>query len=171
MTSNDVSTAKLLITAAGAAVAGATISFALTQYFASKQRMSNDSHGNYDPTGARRYHRTSYIYEAGTSESAPNSIVFPHNHEEKMRRLVAARAAVEEDNSLPRQSVTVRVPATSANLGPGCKFLSIYCGEERMESQSLPIFGWFFVRPVHISSRCVLYVTLHNARQPAYTTF
>jgi len=36
-----------------------------------------------------------------------------------MRRRIAARVAVEEDNQIPRRSVTVRVPATSANVGPG----------------------------------------------------
>jgi len=36
-----------------------------------------------------------------------------------MRRRIAARMAVEDENSQPRQSVTVRVPASSANCGPG----------------------------------------------------
>lgn len=36
-----------------------------------------------------------------------------------MRRRIAARVSVEEENMTPRQSVTVRVPATSANVGPG----------------------------------------------------
>jgi hypothetical protein len=58
------------------------------------------------------------------NDSSSNlNVLFPHNHEEKMRRQIAARAAVEEENVMPRRSVTVRVPATSANMGPGCKFL------------------------------------------------
>jgi len=36
-----------------------------------------------------------------------------------MRRRIAARVAVEDDNLQPRQRVTVRVPASSANMGPG----------------------------------------------------
>jgi homoserine kinase len=50
-----------------------------------------------------------------------SDILFPHNHEEKMRRRIAQRVSVEEENKTPRNSVTVRVPATSANVGPGCK--------------------------------------------------
>ena len=58
--------------------------------------------------------------ESETTTTGQTSILFPHNHEEKMRRTIAARALVEEDNFHPRDSVTVRVPATSANMGPGC---------------------------------------------------
>ena len=36
-----------------------------------------------------------------------------------MRRRIAARVAVDEENRVPRKSVPVRVPATSANMGPG----------------------------------------------------
>lgn len=36
-----------------------------------------------------------------------------------MRRRIAARVAVDEENRVSRKSVTVRVPATSANMGPG----------------------------------------------------
>ena len=60
--------------------------------------------------------------ESETTTTGQTSILFPHNHEEKMRRTIAARALVEEDNFHPRDSVTVRVPATSANMGPGCTF-------------------------------------------------
>jgi hypothetical protein len=51
------------------------------------------------------------------------NLLFPHNHEEKMRRRIATRYTIEEENNTPRQSVTVRVPATSANVGPGCKYI------------------------------------------------
>lgn len=52
-------------------------------------------------------------------------MLFPHNHEEKMRRRIATRYTIEEENNLPRSSVTVRVPATSANVGPGCKLFFV----------------------------------------------
>ena len=60
------------------------------------------------------------------------AMLFPHNHEAKMRRRIATRYTIEEENNLRRDSVTVRVPATSANVGPGCKrnakYHWIYCG-------------------------------------------
>lgn len=46
-----------------------------------------------------------------------------NNHEEKMRRRL--RASVEEENLTPRDCVTVRVPATSANVGPGYDCIGI----------------------------------------------
>ena len=54
--------------------------------------------------------------------SSAETVLFPHNHEEKMRRRIATRYTIEEENNLGRDSVTVRVPATSANVGPGCTF-------------------------------------------------
>jgi len=50
-----------------------------------------------------------------------DAVLFPHNHEAKMRRRIATRYTIEEENNIGRDSVTVRVPATSANVGPGCK--------------------------------------------------
>jgi len=47
------------------------------------------------------------------------ALLLPHNHEEKMRRRIATRYTIEEENNQGRDSVTVRVPATSANVGPG----------------------------------------------------
>lgn len=65
-------------------------------------------------------------YDLGASSNASSSsrtsdtaVLMPHSHEERMRRRIAARMAVEDENSQPRQSVTVRVPASSANCGPG----------------------------------------------------
>ena len=65
-------------------------------------------------------------YDLGASNNASSSsrtsdtaVLMPHSHEERMRRRIAARMAVEDENSQPRQSVTVRVPASSANCGPG----------------------------------------------------
>jgi len=52
-----------------------------------------------------------------------NKVLMPHNYEEKMNRRI--RASVEEDNMVPRDSVTVRVPATSANVGPGYDCIGI----------------------------------------------
>ena len=66
-----------------------------------------------------------------------SAVLMPHQYEEKMRKRIAARVAVENENNLTRDSVTVRVPATSANVGPGCecavplsrprRFLSCVC--------------------------------------------
>eukprot|EP00543_Licmophora_paradoxa_P005949 CAMPEP_0202455940 /NCGR_PEP_ID=MMETSP1360-20130828/13335_1 /ASSEMBLY_ACC=CAM_ASM_000848 /TAXON_ID=515479 /ORGANISM="Licmophora paradoxa, Strain CCMP2313" /LENGTH=425 /DNA_ID=CAMNT_0049075635 /DNA_START=143 /DNA_END=1420 /DNA_ORIENTATION=- len=66
-----------------------------------------------------RSSKPSFIIGNDTETRTDAGIVLPHNHEEKMRRRIAARVAVEEDNLTPRRSVTVRVPATSANIGPG----------------------------------------------------
>jgi hypothetical protein len=66
---------------------------------------------------------SSEVQEVGLERhNSEASLLFPHNHEEKMRRRVATRYYIEEENNTPRDSVTVRVPATSANIGPGCKF-------------------------------------------------
>jgi hypothetical protein len=62
--------------------------------------------------------RSSYIFN--DEESRP-TILFPHNHEDKMKMRISQRVAVEQEHSLPRRSVTVKVPATTANMGPGCK--------------------------------------------------
>ncbi|GMI18176.1 hypothetical protein TrLO_g9902, partial [Triparma laevis f. longispina] len=48
----------------------------------------------------------------------PNALK-SHQHEEKMSRKVGLRASVEQENAVPRDLVVVRVPATSANIGPG----------------------------------------------------
>lgn len=113
-------TTRLVLTAIGASFAGAALALGVMSRFL-KQGSSDD---NSEYSGRpRRSH--SFIFEdpdSSTFASTRSSgVLFPHNHEERMRRLVAARAAVEDENSLPRQSVTVRVPATSANMGPGCK--------------------------------------------------
>ena len=36
-----------------------------------------------------------------------------------MNRKIALRSSVEQENAIPRDLVVVRVPATSANIGPG----------------------------------------------------
>ena len=116
---------KLLATAIGAAVAGAAMGIAAMKFSdnrqAQKRSMETPSQG--------RTTIPSYIFEdveeISTRRMSTDNIIFPHNHEEKMRRQIMARAAVEEDNVQPRNSVTLRVPATSANMGPGCKLSSI----------------------------------------------
>ena len=99
-----------MATAVGAALAGAAIAVVAMKIIEKPKKEV--------PLVPRRISKP-YIFDDPMEDV--ESIVFPHNHEEKMRRRIAARVAVEEDNLTPRNSVTVRVPATSANIGPGCK--------------------------------------------------
>ena len=101
---------KLIITAVGAAVAGAALAVTALKLI---------SEGKHAPEPKIIPNRSSYVFDDPLEDV--EGIVLPHNHEEKMRRRIAARVAVEEDNITPRRLVTVRVPATSANVGPGCK--------------------------------------------------
>ena len=129
MTSSSSENTKLLVTATAAAVAGATLGIGALKLLEGRRK----STGVVDVLNTYRGRdlsiNPSVIYEDMSSSdldgSLPNSnsrtLLFPHNHEEKMRRKIAAIVAVEEDNYLPRHSVTVRVPATSANMGPGCE--------------------------------------------------
>ena len=111
--SSESNSSKLLVTAVAAALGGAIVSFAAFKYI--EQRKELIKH-------RAALNRASKPLIHMSSEQRSESVIFPHNHEEKMRRRIAARVAVEEDNLTPRTSVTVRVPATSANLGPGCEF-------------------------------------------------
>jgi homoserine kinase len=120
MSSNE--STKLLLTAVGAAIAGAGMAVAVLKYSPARYSAPKDEEPSFPPLQQKR---TSFIYENNASSS--NSVIFPHNHEERMRRQITARAAVEEDNFMPRDSVTVRVPATSANMGPGCKYYFLLC--------------------------------------------
>jgi len=64
------------------------------------------------------------INEGGIVRRNSSSVfLFPHNHEEKMKRRI--RGSVEVENMTPRNSVTVRVPASSANVGPGYDCIGI----------------------------------------------
>jgi homoserine kinase len=116
--SND--NVKLIATATAAAAAGAAIAYGL---------MRQASGGNSTGGLVRRNSEGSLNRRSGSIYEDPDlnphqsssNLLFPHNHEEKMRRRIAARVAVEEDNMTPRDSVTVKVPASSANMGPGCK--------------------------------------------------
>ena len=122
MSSNSNNDTKLILTAVGAAFAGAGAALAAMK-MAERRRTPNPS--RYPPLMKSR---NSFVFDTsddstrGTaSVNANNTIIYPHNHEAKMARQIAARAAVEEENRIRRQSVTVRVPATSANMGPGCE--------------------------------------------------
>ena len=100
-------TETLIATAIAAAAAGAAVAYAAVKSSEKK-----------NPTSSRP---KSIIIGKPVDPRAQSDILFPHNHEEKMRRRLAQRVSVEEENKTPRNSVTVRVPATSANVGPGCK--------------------------------------------------
>jgi hypothetical protein len=118
MSSSDNS--KLMATAAGAAIAGAALAMA-----AMKMTSSKDDKADSQFTSLHKK-SLSFIYEDNRGSESDlvgggSKLLFPHNHEEKMRRKISTRAAVEEENLAPRRSVTVQVPGTSANMGPGCE--------------------------------------------------
>lgn len=103
--SSKSQTETLIATAVAAAAAGAAVAYA-TMKSAEKGSSSSSR-------------PKSIIIGQSVDPRVQSDILFPHNHEEKMRRRVAQRVSVEEENKTPRDSVTVRVPATSANVGPG----------------------------------------------------
>ena len=111
---------KLVAAVLGAAAAGAGLAVAI-------MKRNEKKRDQFDPRVTRRLssHKTVFMNEEAKDglkrQDSEASLVFPHNHEEKMRRRVATRYSIEEENNTPRDSVTVRVPATSANIGPGCK--------------------------------------------------
>ncbi len=100
-------TESLIATAIAAAAAGAAVTYAAVKSAEKKKASSAPLR--------------SVIIGKEVDPRVQSDILFPHNHEEKMRRRINQRASVEEENETPRDSVTVRVPATSANVGPGCK--------------------------------------------------
>eukprot|EP00980_Cylindrotheca_fusiformis_P006357 scaffold1356_cov123-Cylindrotheca_fusiformis.AAC.38 len=113
---------RLVTTALGAAAAGAALAVAIMKVIDS----------NKDDPPPRQYLPPIFINDASetqdpgiTRRDSEASLLFPHNHEEKMRRRVATRFSIEEENNTPRDSVTVRVPATSANIGPGYDCLGV----------------------------------------------
>ena len=127
--SND--NTKLAATALVASGFGAALSYWMFQRQQNKSRPRGNSMTFHTPSDAPATignSRTSFIFQdpeydinsnteyAGGSDT---TILMPHSHEERMRRRIAARMAVEDENSQPRNSVTVRVPASSANCGPG----------------------------------------------------
>lgn len=125
------SNGKLIATAVGAAAAGAVLAVAAMRMMDTGRRNSSAA----DMISAGRPRKSSYIMnepDKALNESfsdgkaalvrTDSKTLFPHNHEEKMRRRIATRYTIEEENNMPRESVTVRVPATSANVGPGCTY-------------------------------------------------
>jgi len=143
------SNTKLIVTAIGAALTGAAMAIAamkLTQSSSSpsssqqqqqqqqQQRQQEQESNVVSPSGGRQK-VSSIIYEPTLDASTcvtsgclsagcdNTTVIFPHMHEEKVLRRISNRVIIEEENVIPRQSVTVRVSATSANMGPGCKYL------------------------------------------------
>jgi len=108
-------TTKLVVTAVSAAVAGAALGVAALKLW--EKKYPTESSHLYPQNQKPVFYKEKIMPDLDDSS---NSILLPHNHEEKMRRRIAARTIVEEDNFQPRDSVTVRVPASSANMGPGC---------------------------------------------------
>jgi hypothetical protein len=112
---------KLIATAVGAAAAGAALAMAAMRMIDG----GGYKNEHYDPNA--RYKQTTVLMNdptgpaPGLERRDSETLLFPHNHEEKMKRRIATRYTIEEENFTPRESVTVRVPATSANVGPGCK--------------------------------------------------
>lgn len=113
---NSNNNTKVISIAVAAAASGALLTYALLK----KKQNENDKHHL-----TRQMSRDTFIYDdpgfdsVVERSSSSNNVLFPHNHEEKMRRRIAARVAIEQESSFPRRSVTVKVPATSANMGPG----------------------------------------------------
>mmetsp|Transcript_38673 Transcript_38673/g.78881 ORF Transcript_38673/g.78881 Transcript_38673/m.78881 type:complete len:430 (-) Transcript_38673:442-1731(-) len=108
---------KLLTTAVAAAAAGAALAVAAMKM---TEKGGRDKKGKVSASEVPK--RPSFIFADPDREvinTGSKAVLFPHNHEEKMKRRIATRVAVEEDNLTPRNSVTVKVPATSANFGPG----------------------------------------------------
>ena len=137
---------QLVVTAIASAVAGAAMAIAAIKLQETQSSSKKETEAEKQKRQLKRTPQSSIIYaEPNTDQSTKSSsdVVFPHNHEEKMRRRIASRVAIEEDNLTPRNSVTVRVPATSANMGPGCKSIFIFifteiefCLFERTKSSS-----------------------------------
>lgn len=114
---------KLIGVAAGAAAAGAALAVIAMKMTEDKKSRGGSVGPNDFPR--RTSHKPILMNDPEETSlrrnESENSILFPHQHEEKMRRRIATRYTIEEENNTPRNSVTVRVPATSANFGPGCK--------------------------------------------------
>jgi hypothetical protein len=138
MTTSD--TGKLMATAAGAAVAGAALAVVA-------MKLTEKSNPGEPPQTPRvSYLRNDDEFEKPSMHrSSSETLLFPYNHEEKMRRRIATRFTIEEENNTPRQSVTVRVPATSANVGPGCTLNIEYVVSELSSWLFIYLFVCLFV--------------------------
>jgi hypothetical protein len=118
MSNSTNSKQELIATALAAATAGAAIAYA-----AIKSQEKKDTVVSYKNLNNRLSMNSLIVNDSSSDPRLQSDILFPHNHEEKMKRRIAQRVSVEEENKTPRKSVTVRVPATSANVGPGCKYM------------------------------------------------
>lgn len=116
---------KLVATAITAAAAGATLAYAAMKM--SERHTADMNAANSDVRGSTN---SKVVFESAESLSSNGNpsmmrsnstevILLPHNHEQKMKNRIETRKTVEEENIVPRNSVTVKVPATSANMGPG----------------------------------------------------
>jgi len=114
MSSDGNITQKLIATGLFAAAASAALTYTIVKK-AGKENSKKIHNSKSNKKELQSY--TSLISSDELTDH--KTLVFPHNHEEKMRRRIAARVAVEDDNRHSRKCVTVRVPATSANMGPG----------------------------------------------------
>lgn len=110
---------KLIATAITAAAAGAALAYAVIKK--SQPSEFDKSRGSFAKSQSFIFDDPSNCKETLPAQGRSDNILFPHNHEEKMKRRIATRVGVEQENNTPRNSVTVKVPATSANMGPGCK--------------------------------------------------
>ena len=122
MSSSSSDNTKLATTAILAGSLGAAVSYYLLQKKL-KSSSSTTNNNNYSSATDVRHplnSKTSFIfqdpeYDIGydinssiKSDNNDTTVLMPHSHEERMRRRIAARMAVEDENSQPRQSVTVR---------------------------------------------------------------
>lgn len=108
---------KLIATAAGSAIAGAALAVAAMKLIESSRDSPHDR-----PRVKSVLMNDPLQVPRKLERQGSEQLLFPYNHEEKMKRRIAHRFSIEEENITPRESVTVRVPATSANMGPGCKW-------------------------------------------------
>jgi homoserine kinase len=113
MSNSSHSKQELIATAVAAATAGAAIAYAAIKSQEKKVTAT------YKTLNNRMSMNSLIVNDSSSDPRLQSDILFPHNHEEKMKRRIAQRVSVEEENKTPRNSVTVRVPATSANVGPG----------------------------------------------------
>uniref|UniRef100_A0A7S2S6X3 Homoserine kinase n=2 Tax=Eucampia antarctica TaxID=49252 RepID=A0A7S2S6X3_9STRA len=116
---------QLITTAIASAVAGAALALTAMKF---QERQNKPTNKEKENILLGRPTRKSLIYAENSSDrlnDGSSDVIFPHNHEEKMKRRIASRVAIEADNSTPRNSVTVRVPASSANMGPGYDTIGI----------------------------------------------
>lgn len=136
--SSNSQNTTIAIAAAAAAVAGAAAGVLASQYYLQRQSNKAVVRDTIPPT----------VFMNEPQEiKRQGSFLFPHDHEERMRRQIAARHSVEEENSVPRNSVTVRVPATSANMGPGCTYfemnLRLFLDLNQRSHACFPLFSNF----------------------------